>query len=122
MFRNGGSLRRQEKWTFGGEHVEAAKSKRAFIVVLNSLYDLGTLPTRVFFKIFDTKLFQILLCGWEIWSMDRFDNVERIQLYACKRFMCIGNNVRSDADLGDCGRWPIYIEPIKLCLNIGPDY
>ena len=119
VFRNGGPLSKHEKWTFGGEQVEtandytyvgllfssqisinkmteilAAKGKRVFIAVLNSLYDLGTLPTSVFFKIhvFDAKVLQILLYGCKIWGMDKFDDVERVQLYACKRFMCVGNN------------------------------
>ena len=40
-----------------------------------------------------------------------------IQHYACKRYMCVGIKSCNAAVLGDCGRFPLYIETAKRCLK-----
>ena len=37
--------------------------------------------------------------------------------YACKRYMCVRLNASNDAVLGDCGRYPMYINATKLCVK-----
>ena len=43
--------------------------------------------------------------------------IERVQNYACKRYMCINLKSSNDADLGDSGRYPIYIECMKRSVT-----
>ena len=40
-----------------------------------------------------------------------------MQTYACKRYMCVNLKTSNDAVLGDCGRYPMYIESTKRCLS-----
>jgi hypothetical protein len=49
--------------------------------------------------------------------MGKFEELERVQYYACKRFMCCKQNASNVAVLGDCGRYPMYIISIKRCIN-----
>ena len=77
------------------------KGKRVLITILSKLYQCGQLPKEVFIYIFDTK-------NWTI---------ERVQNYACKRYMCVSLNVNNDAILGDCGRYPVFIECVKRSIS-----
>ena len=70
---------------------QAIKAKRVLVFLLNSLYELGQLPKDVFFfKLFDRKISPVLLYGSEIWGFTKRDSVELMQIYACKRYMCVG--------------------------------
>ena len=71
----------------------------------------------MFFKIFDTKICPILLYGSELWGIEKQVAIERVQTYACKRYMCVNLKTSNDAVLGDCGRYPMYIESTKRCLS-----
>ena len=64
------------------------KGKRVLISILKSLYNSGQLKKQVFFKLFDMKICSQLLYGAEIWGMGKFEEIERVQYYACKRYMC----------------------------------
>ena len=50
---------------------QATKAKRVLISLLNSLYNLGQLPTDVFFKLVDRKISPVLLYGSEIWGLQK---------------------------------------------------
>ena len=140
--KNGSLLSRNENWTFDGEKVEvvnaftylgltlsmqlsfnrmasdqAIKAKRVLVFLLNSLYELGQLPKDAFFKLFDRKISPVLLYGSEIWGFTKRESVELVQRYACKRYMCVGLRACNAAVLGDCGRFPIWIESAKRCIK-----
>jgi len=66
-----------------------------------------------FYKIFDTKICPQLLYGSEIWGANRYDDLERVQIYACKRFMCSKQNASNAAVLGDCARHSLYV---RTCI------
>ena len=38
-------------------------------------------------------------------------------MYACKRYMCVGIKSCNASVLGDCGRFPLYIETVKHCIK-----
>ena len=142
VFKKGGSLAHNEFWTLGGTrlHVvscftyvginftrqlsliqmakgQAVKGKRVLISVSSKFYQYGQLPKDVFFKIFDTKICSILLYGAEIWGVEKQLSIERVQYYARKRYMCVQLNSINDAVLGDCGRYPMYIEGVKRSIS-----
>ncbi|MEW8548219.1 MAG: reverse transcriptase family protein [Candidatus Thiodiazotropha sp.] len=142
VFKNGPMLARNEKWTFDGQRLDvvncfsylglslsmqlsfnrmasdqATKAKRVLISLLNSLYDLGQLPKDIFFKIFDRKISPLLLYGSEIWGCLKRESVELVHRYACKRYMCVSLKACNAAVLGDCGRFPLWIESNKRCIK-----
>ncbi|MEW8542874.1 MAG: reverse transcriptase family protein, partial [Candidatus Thiodiazotropha sp.] len=142
VYKNGSLLARNERWTFNGINVEvvncftylglslsmqlsynrmaedlALKGKRVLISLLNSLYTLGQMPKNVFFTLFDRKIVPVLLYGSEIWGFSKRESTELVHRYACKRYMCVSLHSSNAAVLGDCGRFPLWIEAAKRCIK-----
>jgi hypothetical protein len=142
VFKKGGVLARNEKWTYKNTYLEVVssfcyvglkftqqismnsmvhdlcvKGKRVMISTLNSLYGYGQLSSYTFFKLFDCKISPQLLYGSEIWGLGRFDELERVQTYACKRFLCAKQKASNVAVLGDCSRYPMYIKTYKSAIK-----
>jgi len=103
IFRNGGRPSSKEKWLYEGNELlieqsftyvgitfssalslnrmaedNCVKGKRALNSILASMCNFGQLPNTVFFKLFDTKVFPILLYGAELWDFQTRTGVERI--------------------------------------------
>lgn len=93
------------------------KGKRVLVSILNKLHTYGTLTKTVFFQIFDTKICSMLLYGCEVWGTDMFASIERVQYYACKRFMNVTLQASNFGVLGDCGRFPLYITTFKRVIK-----
>ena len=62
-----------------------------------------------YFKIFDAKLMPILSYGAEIWGLKRYNDIEKVQLKACKKFLCVKYNTTNVMIYGECGRYPMYV-------------
>ena len=67
----------------------------------------------MFFKLFDTKICPILLYRSELWGIQKQVAIERVKNDASKRYMCVNLKSTSDAVLGECGRYPVYIEGME---------
>ena len=93
------------------------KGKRVLVSLLSSLSNYGQLPKHVFFKLFDTKVLPIIVYGAEIWGFKQYDALEQVHYYARKRFMCVGIKSYNTAIIGDCGRYPFYIETMRRCVK-----
>ena len=68
------------------------------------------LSLKLYFKIFDTKIIPILLYGAEIWGMKINDQLEKVHLYACKKYLGVKNNTPTVMIYGETGRYPLYIQ------------
>ena len=79
------------------------KGKRVLVSLISSLYYYGQMPKHVVFKLLDTKVVPILVFGSDIWGFKRCDMLEQVQIYACKRYMCVGVKSCNAAVLGDYG-------------------
>ena len=55
--------------------------------LLQTLNNFGQRTSSGIFKSFDMKICSMLLYGCEVWGTQQFENIERIQYYACKRLM-----------------------------------
>ena len=142
VFKNGGVLSKHETWHYGNVKLDVVskfcylglvftrqlsmnamvhdlctKGKRVLVSILKSLYSCGQLSKSVFFKIFDVKISPILYYGCELWGIDNYLELERAQYYACKRFMCVKQKASNYAVLGDCARYPMYIQSHKRCIK-----
>ena len=90
---------------------QATKVERVIIALLNSLYNLGQLPKDVFFKLQKSK------SRIASWGFTKREPVEVMHRYACKRYMCVGLRACNAVVLGDCGRFPIWIESTKRYIK-----
>ena len=142
VFKNGGSNSRNERWFYNGTEIEsvnaftyvgvnftcrlslskmaenmAIKAKKVLISLLMNLQDLQPLTYKTYFKFFDSKITPILLYGCELWGLEQMEQIERVQIYACKRFLNASLKSCNAAVMGDCGRYPIYITTFKRCIK-----
>lgn len=142
VFRRGGILSRKEKWWYDGKVLDVVngfqyvgllfstklsfyrmagelsrKGKRVLVAILQSLKEYGNLNKTVLFKIFDTKVCPMLLYGSELWGLEARETIERVQYYLCKRFLNISFRANNNAVLGECGRYPLYIETAKRAIK-----
>ena len=133
--RKGGYLGRHERWYYGRERLEvvnnykylgytittklstdiplsefAGKAKSKIISIFRTLYKLGHIDTKLFFKLFDTQVKPMLLYAAEIWGVTQSSVVEKIHMYACKKLL--GTSIKTPNTLvyGETGRYPIYID------------
>jgi len=94
------------------------KGKRALNSILASMCYFGNYRMLYFFKLFETKVLPILLYGAEQWGFQTRTGIERIQKYACKRYMCLNEKKPPDAVvLGDSGRFPLTTKSFIRCLK-----
>ena len=142
VFKNGGNLARTETWKYKGTDLEvvngfyyvglllttqmplnrmvndlAVKRKKAMVSILSSLFPYGNLSKTTFFKLFDVKIAPILLYGSELWGTQMYDSLERVHRYACKRVLNVSFKVCNSFALGDCRRFPLYIQTQRRVLK-----
>ena len=66
--------------------------------------------TDVFLKIFDIKIQPILMCASEIWGTVRLDDIEKVHMMACKRFLGVPLRTPNKMVHGELGRYPLFCE------------
>ena len=47
--------------------------------------------------------------GAEVWGLQQFDTLEKVHLFACKRFLHVGQQTPNKMIFGDLGRYPLFI-------------
>ena len=142
VFRKGGFLKACEKWKYGTEGIEvmncykylglhfttrlsltrtvgelANKAKIKTSQIFRCLWKLGQVPRDVFFKIYDAQIVPILLYGSELWGYQRFEQIEKAHLFACKRFLNVGWQTPNKMIYGDLCRYPMYITSAIRCIK-----
>lgn len=135
VFKNGGFVKSSEKWFYAGNKVQvessynylgvifsstlnwskcvenlSGKALRAVAGIRKLYFRLQGLPVDTLFKIFDTKVKPILLYGSEVWGFQRRECIERVHIKVCKMVLGVGRDVKNNIALGECGRFPIYID------------
>ena len=142
VFRKGGHLSRFEKWNYDGIPIEVvnsynylgitfstrmsftsisapliAKAKRSINEILVSLKSLSHFDLNLFLKLFDSKVFPVLSYGCELWGLHDMVNVERVHLYALKRFLNVSLHTSNNKVYSETGRYPISITHNIRCLK-----
>ena len=100
----------------------AIQAQKVLVSTIKYIKVLGNITHRSFFKIFDVKIEPILLYGSEVWGLQHFDVIEKVHLYACKRYLGVKTNTSSVMVYGECDRFPLYkysyIKVIKYWLRL----
>ena len=142
VFKNGGFLKSSERWYYAGKQIIvessynylgvifgstlnwsrcaenlSSKALRAVAGIKKLYFRLKNLPADTVFKIFDAKVKPILLYGSEIWGSQKFDDIERVHIKICKMILCVGKDVKNNIALGECGRFPIYIDALVRMIK-----
>ena len=135
VFKNGGFIKSTEKWYYKGREILvescynylgvivsatlhwtkcvenlSGKALRAMAAIRKLYFRLHGIPATTLFRIFDTKVKPILLYGSEIWGFQRYEVIEKVHIKVCKLVLGVGRDVKNDIALGECGRFPIYID------------
>ena len=95
----------------------ATKAKKVLIYLLKNLQDIQPLTYGTYFKFFDSKISPILLYGCELWGIEYIEQIEKVHIYACKRFLNAPLKSCNAAIMGDCERYPMYITAFKRCVR-----
>ena len=140
VFRNGGYLRRYEKWFYGESQLQVTtyykylglvvssrlswymcqktlseQASKAIYGLKSNLNQFGTLSTKLLFKIFDTKILPILTYGAEIWFSHTASDIERIHHSFCKYILKVPKQCPNVFARGELGRCDIYtLRCVKL--------
>jgi len=142
VFRRGGFLGANEFWTFKGEALEvvnsyrylgytfttmlsvnigtrsfALKGREAAYSVLRMLRTFRDINRKIFFKIFDSKISSILLYASELWGTSQIEDIERVHLVACKRFLGLPRATPNNIVYSELGRYPLYINSNLRCIK-----
>lgn len=142
VFRKGGYLGEHEKWYYDGCLLEVVneycylgfrfttmlslklgtkhlveKGRKAAFYLCRTYQRLKEMTKFTFFKIFDSKVQSVLLYSAEIWGLYRLDNIERVQLMVCKRFLGVPTKTPNKMIYGELGRFPLYINSYVRCLK-----
>ena len=142
VFRKGGHLSRFEKWHYNHIPIEVvntynylgitfstrmsftnmclpliAKAKRSINEILFSLRTLSHFDLSIFLKLFDSKIFPILSYGCELWGLHNLIEIERVHLYALKRFLNVSLHTSNNKVYSETGRYPLNIAHTIRCVK-----
>ena len=143
VFRNGGHLALREQWLFGTTRLNvvnsykylgiffstrlsfsktiddlATRGKKGVIAILKTLWSLGDHSPKIFFKLFDSQVLPISTYGSEIWGLCKnIDAIERVHLFAIKRFLGVHPKTPKHLLYGDTGRYPLFVTTYVKCIK-----
>ena len=143
IFRMGGYVASRERWVFNGQTLQivnqykylgiifstglsfsyalrdmAGRSKKGVIGILRLLWSLGNQSPHMFFKLFDCQIQPILTYGSEVWGLVAdISIIERVHLFAIKRFLNVSLRTPNTLVYGESGRYPLYVNIYVKQIN-----
>ena len=134
VFRKGDFLSKHEQWNYGGTPLDVvnmykylgvdfttmmsfnnltsafvSKAKKACYEIMSSLKAIDCFDFDVFIKLFDSKVVPILLYASELWGCKPFDEIEKVHLFALKRFLNVSLHCSNSLVYAETGRYPLHI-------------
>ena len=142
VFRNGGPLRRSEKWYLDGKQVEVVpfykylgvyftpklswtltvdklclQASKASNTILRYQQKFGRLPPKDMFKIFDSMVKPILCFASDIWGYKYNTRIESAHAKFCKKYCYLPEKCTDNFALNECGRLPLCISYMSNCIK-----
>ena len=116
VFRKGGQLRRDFKWTNDGNDIEIVQNFNYLGIVFSSggsfvpaTKELD-ISIEIMFNLFDTYVLSILNYNCEVWGFSKAENIERVHRKFCKWLLNVKMSTNSLSLYSELGRFPLYIE------------
>ena len=135
VFRNGGILKRSEKWSFNQEEISILsyygylgmifssrllwttcidnlcnKASRLVTRVRSVCKRYDTIDPKILFTIFEVKIKPLLLYGCEMWGVQKVDKVERVHSKFCKMVLNVGRTCPNFLAMSECGRFHLFVD------------
>ena len=142
VFRNGGIIRKDEKWYYEEKQIEAVpyykylgliistrmnwsiakrtlseQANKALYKIMNIDKLCNGIPHQAAMTLFDKFIKPVLLYGAEIWGYEVSEYIESIQVKFCKRLLGVRSNTSNSAVLGDCGRLSLSVDYMCKCIK-----
>ena len=142
VFRKGGYLGSREKWHYGTDELEvvntykylgftlttklstdiplreyAGRAKGKVLNIFRTLYKLGQIDIKVFFRLFDSQVKPMLLYASEIWGSTSYETIEKVHTFACKKLLGVSARTPNIAVYGELGRYPLFIDSATRSLK-----
>ena len=97
----------------------ALRAKKVVVGIFKLLWSLGERSPSIFFKLFDTQIQPVLNFGAEVWGLEA-DNtpIERIYLFAIKRFLNTSIRTPNVMVYGETGRYPLFMSTYAKCVKV----
>jgi hypothetical protein len=143
VFRNGGYLAEGERWSYGNNTITtvnmykylgiylstrlsfshalsdmAAIAKKGIICIFKVLWSLGEKSPNIFFKLFDVQIQPMITYGAEVWGvLADHTPVEKVHLFALKRFLNVSIKASNTMVYGETGRFPLSVNIHIKCIK-----
>ena len=137
VFRKGGYLSINENWKYGDSEVKVTnsykylgltfttklsltaawsemcrKGKRGTIEILRAMRNLNSNDQGLYWKLFNTQIEPMITYAAEIWGLSDNQWMERVHLFAIKRFLSVPLHASNKMAYGETGRYPLKIRTI----------
>lgn len=142
VFRNGGIVKRTEKWSYKGKPVDVVpyynylgvkiSSRGSWSVAINTLanqankglfkiksvtQNIPDLDVDTKMYLFDAMVTPILLYGSEVWGQDKCKAYEPVHTKYCKNVLGIPYSTTNNSTRAELGRFPLYIKIYKKMIS-----
>lgn len=87
------------------------------MAILYSLNKYQNNSVEVFVKLFDCQIQPIVQYGAEIWGIERGKEIEKLHLFALKKFLHIPSKTPNDIVYGELGRFPLFVNSYVACIR-----
>ena len=147
VFRNGGIIRKNEKWYYNNNVIECVtyykylglfyssrlnwsygtktlsiQSQKSVNMLKRVISKCQNLPFKIIFKLFDTTIMPILTYASEVWGYQPYSDIENVQVNFCKYLVHVGGKTSNVAVMGELGRFPVftstYVKVIKYWIKL----
>ena len=96
----------------------AGRAKRGVINIFRLLWSLGEQSSSVFFKLFDAQIQPMISYGAEVWGLlANTDVIEKVHVFALKRFLNVSIRTPNAMAYGELGRYPLYVNLSVKCIK-----
>ena len=142
VFRNGGILRKNEKWFYKGKEIEVVpyykylgtyfssrlcwsktlenqsdRAKKVCYIIYSYQRKFVLFKPVDAFKLFDAMVKPVLCFAADIWGHQYYNAIEKVHLQFCKRMCHLKHNTSNSFVLGECGRSPLAVYYITQCIK-----
>ena len=142
VFKNGGKIKKTEKWYFNGEIIETVDSfkylgflfgssgkfkkgidnleirgEKALFDMTCSIVDFKTMHFKMKIDLFNSLVKSVLCYGCEVWGFSEAKKHETIHLKFLKQILCVRKNVPSCFVYNECKMYPLYITRTMRIIN-----
>ena len=84
------------------------KGKKDVMEIQKSMRRLSSSDPKVFRKLFDTQIEPILTYAAEVWGLEDVGQIEKVQIFAMKRFLGVPLHSSNKLLYGESSRYPLF--------------